>query len=288
MYIAYLTADCDGNRYIVMDGELEVTVRDERSNPEAELQNQKRLGFLSAGAFFGEAPVIAERDDTSLLLRTRTVTAVTNSELCYLTRDAIAELCIDFPELRARINRFRNSASVLNNSRLKKINMTREELQASVATYRANLRKTERIREKMNLDENAYVPAALLPTENPMLIARAQMRFRRGSVTALERVSRRQPSSELNVDANLDTSRESATHLDTGSGVGMDTNKSGKNDAFLSSDDASGLMAVRQMLLEQRRWMSQSIAELQREQREHLVAMEKKLDAFGSSIAAFQ
>ena len=139
------------NTDIVMSGELEVTVRDETTDTDTQAQTQKRLGFLSAGAFFGEAPVLAPRHDTSLLLRTRTVTSVTRSELCYLTRDAIAELCNDFPELRARIDRFRNSSAVLSDSRLKKMNMTREELNNAAKTYRSKLQTTERIREQLNL-----------------------------------------------------------------------------------------------------------------------------------------
>lgn len=59
--------------YIVMSGELEVTVRDERTAPLTAEQRQKRLGFLSEGAFFGEAPVLAPRDDTGMLLRYHTI-----------------------------------------------------------------------------------------------------------------------------------------------------------------------------------------------------------------------
>ena len=148
---------------MVMSGELEVTVRDERTHPRSDSQRQKRLGFLSEGAFFGEAPVMAPRHDTAMLLRTRTVTAVANSELCYLTRDAMAEVCADYPELKARIYRFRATSDTLTDPRLKKMGLTREELKAHATTYKGKLKTTERIREKLNLDEDAYVPSALLP-----------------------------------------------------------------------------------------------------------------------------
>jgi hypothetical protein len=40
----------------------------------------------------------------------------------------------------------------------------------------------------------AYVPSALLPHENPLVMAKAQARFRRGSVTARERLMKRHDS----------------------------------------------------------------------------------------------
>ena len=85
---------------MLLEGELEVTVCGER------------LGFLSEGAFFGEAPLLG-RKDTSLELRMRTVTAVRDGELCYLTRDAVAGLYQSYPELQARMVRFASSGRVL-------------------------------------------------------------------------------------------------------------------------------------------------------------------------------
>ena len=80
--------------YMVISGELEVT------------QNQQRLGFLGEGSFFGEAAVLcsAYKNDR----RTRTVTAVIDSELCYLTYEDLQELQEEYPELKARLARFSN------------------------------------------------------------------------------------------------------------------------------------------------------------------------------------
>lgn len=280
--------------YVVMSGELEVTVRDETTDTDTQAQSQKRLGFLSAGAFFGEAPVLAPRHDTSLLLRSRTVTAVTDSELCYLTRDAIAELCVDFPELRARINRFQTSGAVLNNSRLKRMNMTREDLNSSAKSYKAKLQTTERIRRELNLDDSAYVPAALLPSENPFLMARAQMRIRRGSVTVLQRM-RAKHAVATSQHASRATYEPPTRDVQANDGR-METNSDTETEIGSSVD--SGWMAVRQMLQEHRESMSQSMAELRQEQQQlmaeqresiaeqrlELTAMGKKLDALNETV----
>eukprot|EP01052_Picozoa_sp_SAG31_P008812 SAG31_NODE_451_length_15511_cov_77.547301_6_plen_520_part_00 len=79
--------------YVLIKGEVEV------------LQGGKRLGFLSAGAFFGELPVLGGIVGSGL--RTRTVRAVTECRLCYITRDQIDTLAEKHPELQVTLNRFR-------------------------------------------------------------------------------------------------------------------------------------------------------------------------------------
>ena len=61
-----------------MSGELEV-FRGVGDEPRV------RLGFLTPGAFFGEAAIFAGGAE----VRTRTVVAVTDSDLCFLTREEI-------------------------------------------------------------------------------------------------------------------------------------------------------------------------------------------------------
>ena len=106
--------------YVVMDGEVQVSVGGVDGSPAGPVSQD--LGYLSAGAFFGESPVMsllegldkymATQDKRHLVsstkdtVRSRTVTAVTPCELCYLTRDAVMQLAIDYPELRARLLRF--------------------------------------------------------------------------------------------------------------------------------------------------------------------------------------
>ena len=56
---------------------------------ELEVRKQgQRLGFLSDGAFFGEVPILD--DSMGSQIRLRTITAMTDSRLCFITADAIA------------------------------------------------------------------------------------------------------------------------------------------------------------------------------------------------------
>lgn len=80
---------------MLMSGELEV-FRGVGDEPRV------RLGFLTPGAFFGEAAIFAGGAE----VRTRTVVAVTDSDLCFLTREEIQDLTGQYPELEARLNRF--------------------------------------------------------------------------------------------------------------------------------------------------------------------------------------
>jgi hypothetical protein len=81
---------------MIISGELEVL----KGKP----PTTKRLGFLSDGSFFGEAAVLASARREEM--RTRTVRAVTDSELCFLTHDDILTLNAKYPELKARLARF--------------------------------------------------------------------------------------------------------------------------------------------------------------------------------------
>ena len=84
--------------YLLMSGEVEVS------------KDREILGFLSEGSFFGEIPVLAEAEPGSEI-RTRTVKSVTESELCYLRRDDVKEMMAEYPELKARIQRFSMASS---------------------------------------------------------------------------------------------------------------------------------------------------------------------------------
>ena len=83
--------------YMLMSGEVEVLVG-------AGTKHQSRLGFLSSGSFFGEIPLLSE--ELGAEIRTRTVRAVTECELCFLTRDEVADLRKRYPELDMRFRRF--------------------------------------------------------------------------------------------------------------------------------------------------------------------------------------
>ena len=61
------------------------------------------LGFLSEGSFFGESPVLADDQEPGSLIRSRTIVAVTDCDMCYLTRDSVQGLMLEYPELEKRI-----------------------------------------------------------------------------------------------------------------------------------------------------------------------------------------
>ena len=77
--------------YILISGELEITCRGQR------------LGFLSDGAFFGETPLLENSSEAEQ--RRRTVAAMTDCKLCFITRDAIAPIARKYPELAIKLKR---------------------------------------------------------------------------------------------------------------------------------------------------------------------------------------
>ena len=97
--------------YMIISGELEVT--------HGRMQRRVLLGFLSEGSFFGESAVLSQ--STGSELRTRTVRAVTESELCFLTSEGLRELQPVYPELKARMTRFTNAGQMPNSKVMKKL-----------------------------------------------------------------------------------------------------------------------------------------------------------------------
>ena len=126
--------------YMILKGELEVFKRDDRNI-------EQRLGFLSEGSFFGESAVLSDSSGkevrsrtlkavrnapatrspslnclhsiafTQLLslnplhwirLHSNVKSKVTDSELCFLTRESLLKLRREYPELEARLKRFVN------------------------------------------------------------------------------------------------------------------------------------------------------------------------------------
>merc|ERR1712091_678965 len=79
---------------MLMKGELEVY----QGSPPT------RLGFLAEGSFFGESAIL---DSSGSDIRTRTVVAVSDCELCFITRDDIQMIGSMYPELEARLRRFK-------------------------------------------------------------------------------------------------------------------------------------------------------------------------------------
>ena len=80
--------------------EVEVTEKRRTGNPANPIEII-RLGYLSDGAFFGEAPLLA-KTETAFEIRMRTVTAIRDCEVCYLRREDVHALYSAYPELAAR------------------------------------------------------------------------------------------------------------------------------------------------------------------------------------------
>ena len=156
--------------YMLITGEVEVSER--------RMQETVRLGFLSEGAFFGEAPVLGWRGEPGLELRMRTVRAVTDVELCYITRDDVHELSDQYTELRSRMNRFGNSGRTITKKTLRKIDLTESELKELSSGFKDKVETAEQVRAKEHLEKGVFVPAPLLPTGTATVV-RAAMRFKK-------------------------------------------------------------------------------------------------------------
>lgn len=124
---------------MLLKGEVEVTEKHGRETV--------RLGFLAEGAFFGEAPVLGWLGEPGVELRMRTVRAVTDLELIYLSRDDVNALCEQYAELRARMSRFEKSGRVLTKKTLRKIDLSVEEVKEMATGFKNKLQVTETVRE---------------------------------------------------------------------------------------------------------------------------------------------
>ena len=155
---------------MLIKGEVEVS---ERHGTEI-----TRLGFLAEGAFFGEAPVLGHVGEPGVELRMRTVRAVTNLDLIYLTRDDVDILCSQYAELRARMSRFERSGRVLTKKALRKIDMTKGEVAEMAGAFKHKLTVAEAARDENNLQKESFVPSALLPL-GATTVVKAANRFKK-------------------------------------------------------------------------------------------------------------
>ena len=123
---------------MVLKGEVEVS---QRRGSEV-----VRLGFLAEGAFFGEAPVLGWLGEPGVELRMRTVRAVTDVELIYLSRDDVSTLCEQYAELRARMSRFEKSGRILTKKTLRKIDLSVEEVKQMANGFKSKVELTAAVR----------------------------------------------------------------------------------------------------------------------------------------------
>ena len=77
--------------YVLISGELEITVAG------------TRLGFLSDGAFFGETPLLDRSSEAER--RRRTVTAMIECKLCFISKDSLHKILPKYPELALKLKR---------------------------------------------------------------------------------------------------------------------------------------------------------------------------------------
>ena len=87
--VIYREGSVGKEMYLVLNGELEITARG------------AHLGFLSDGAFFGETVIL--ESDAAAEVRRRTVTAVVDCRLAYISKDAVNDLGAAYPELALKL-----------------------------------------------------------------------------------------------------------------------------------------------------------------------------------------
>lgn len=92
--------------YFLIKGEIEVSVKQGSHLGDG----HRRLGFLGAGAFFGELPVLSD-GRSGTMFRTRSARAMTACRLCFITRKLLRPLCRQYTELHVRLLRFRRMGS---------------------------------------------------------------------------------------------------------------------------------------------------------------------------------
>lgn len=140
--------------YMLVSGEVEVT--------EKQGNEPRRLGFLAEGAFFGESPVLGWKGEPGVELRVRTVRAVSDVELIYLTREDIHSLADQYSELRARLNRFERCGRAMTAKVLRTVGLTKPELSQLSVNFKDKLQENTAARMRKNLDEDAFVPSDFL------------------------------------------------------------------------------------------------------------------------------
>jgi CRP-like cAMP-binding protein len=111
-------------------------------------------------------------------LRVRTVRAVTDVELAYLTRDDVHSLKNQYSELKARLLRFERCGTIVDRKTLRRIDLTEQELQDISTTFKNRLRESTNARNRHNLEEHAYVPPIFL-SQTARDVMAASTRFKK-------------------------------------------------------------------------------------------------------------
>ena len=120
-------------------------------------------------------------------LRVRTVRAVTDVELVYLSREDVHTLADQYAELRARLLRFERSGRAVDGKLLREIDLTPTELTQLSSDFKGKLTETNKARRANNLEDDAYVPRNFMSADAATVI-KAAMRLKKKAASARARV----------------------------------------------------------------------------------------------------
>ena len=107
----------------------------------------------------------------------RTVTAVQDCEVFFLTRTEIHELYGTYPELQARMGRFAATGRVVDDDTLRSIDLKRNDLHEFSKEYKEHMEIAADVRKEKNLAGDSFVPEHLMQ-EHTFTVIRAVSKFK--------------------------------------------------------------------------------------------------------------
>lgn len=117
----------------------------------------------------------------------RTVRAVSDVELVYLSREDVHSLAGQYAELRARLQRFERSGRVVDRKLLQKVDLTKDELSELSSVFKHQVSATKKARELNNLEDGTFVPRNFWDSTGPAVMA--AVRLKRKAARARARAS---------------------------------------------------------------------------------------------------
>ena len=82
------------------------SIKQRKAVEAVEVRQGHVLGYISSGDYFGESSLIATTADNPNFRYDRTVTAITDCDLCYLQRSDIPDIMSKFPALEKQLQGF--------------------------------------------------------------------------------------------------------------------------------------------------------------------------------------
>eukprot|EP01044_Picomonas_judraskeda_P014223 COSAG03_NODE_2236_length_2973_cov_10.838900_5_plen_158_part_00 len=124
-------------------------------------------------------------------LRVRTVRAVSEVELVYLTRDDVHSLASQYTELKARLRRFERCGRQVTPKLLQQIDLTESEVRTMSQDFKQKLKDTSDARKEINLQEDAFVPPEFLP-QHAAAVVKASNRLLKAGARARLKVQKKE------------------------------------------------------------------------------------------------